>query len=296
MLNLLLVGYGKMGNIHARSVIKSKNAKLCGIVDPNFNDELKNINDVRVYNNIEKVKLDEGIDGVIISSTTNSHYSVLKKIISYNIPILVEKPLSINLKEVMTITKECLERKIVLQAGFIEIYNPVVDYLKKNKLANIEEIKIFRHSEPPEENRNLENVLYDLAIHDISVFDFLYTLDNASIIDSNTETYSNKISNAEVNFTANNIKVNLNVSNRSRNKIRNWKIKTDTNLYEIDFLNKNILIKSKNNTTQLINLNKDALPVDTQLNSFIQRINDNFIDIEHTNSINKCHEFISLIN
>ena len=38
MLNLLLVGYGKMGNIHARSVMESKNAKLCGIVDPNFND------------------------------------------------------------------------------------------------------------------------------------------------------------------------------------------------------------------------------------------------------------------
>ena len=296
MLNLLLVGYGKMGNIHARSVMESKNAKLCGIVDPNFNDDLKNIYDVRVYNNIDKVKLDEGIDGVIISSTTNSHYSVAKRIINYNIPILVEKPLSINLKEVMNITQECLEKKIVLQAGFIEIYNPVVDYLKKNKLKNIEEVKICRHSEPSEENRNLENVLYDLAIHDISVFDFLYTLDNININGSKTETHKNKISNAEVDFTANNIRVNLSVSNRSKNKIRNWKIKTDTDLYEVDFLNKNILIKSKNNNTQLLNLNKDDLPIDNQLNSFIQRINNNFIDIEHTNSINKCHEFISVID
>ena len=86
------------------------------------------------------------------------------------------------------------------------------------------------------------------------------------------------------------------MSNRSKNKIRNWKIKTDTDLYEVDFLNKNILIKSKNNNTQLLNLNKDDLPIDIQLNSFIQRINNNFIDIEHTNSINKCHEFISVID
>lgn len=296
MLNLLLVGYGKMGNIHAKSIIGSKSAKLSGIVDPNFNDKSSNINNVKVYNDLSKVELDKGVDGVIVSSTTDSHYSVAKNIINYKIPILIEKPLSTNLKEVKSLTKECLEKKIVLQAGFIETYNPVVSYIKNNEIKNIKEVEIFRFSEPVEQSRNLENVLYDLAIHDISVFDFLFTLDNINILSKETKTHNNKISEAEINFIANNISVNLNVSNRATHKKRNWKIKTDNNLYEIDFLNKNIFIGNKNKDSQLIKLDESVPPIDTQLNSFIKKINYKFIDKEHMNSINKSHEFISLIS
>ena len=295
MLNLLLVGYGKIGKIHAKSIIESESAKLSGIVDPNLDNKLKNTNNVKIYNDISEVKLDKQIDGVIISSTTHSHYSIAKKIINYKIPILIEKPLSINLKEVKSITKASLEKEVVLQAGFVETYNPVVNYIKNCNLENIEEVEIFRFSEPALESRNLENVLHDLAIHDISVFDFLYTLDNLNIVNSETENYDNKISTAKINFIAGDINVNLNVSNRAENKIRTWKIKTESNLYEIDFLNKKITTITKNNDSQLVELEGGTLPIDAQLNSFIRKINTNFIDIKHMNSIDKCHEFISLI-
>ena len=271
MLNLLLVGYGKMGNIHAKSIIESKSAKL------------------------GKVQLDKGIDGVVVSSTTHSHYSIAQKIFDYKIPILIEKPLSINLEEVIYLTKESLKKKIVLQVGFIEIYNPVVNYLKNNEIKNINEVEIFRFSEPVDENRNLENVLYDLAIHDLSVFDFLFSLDNTNILSSETKIHNNRISKAEINFLSNNISVNLNVSNRATHKKRKWKITTNENLYEIDFLNKNILIGNKKNDSQLIQLEKDISSIDNQLNSFIKKIKNNFIDKEHINNIHKTHEFISLI-
>ena len=68
---------------------------------------------------------------------------------------------------------------------------------------------------------------------------------------------NNRISKAEINFLSNNISVNLNVSNRATHKKRKWKITTNENLYEIDFLNKNILIGNKKNDSQLIQLEKD---------------------------------------
>lgn len=296
MLNLLLVGYGKMGNIHAKSIIESKSAKLYGIVDPNLDGEIGKINNVKIYNDLSKVQLDKGIDGVVVSSTTHSHYSIAQKILDYKLPILIEKPLSINLEEVIYLTKESLKKKIVLQVGFIEIYNPVVNYLKNNEIKNINEVEIFRFSGPVDENRNLENVLYDLAIHDLSVFDFLFSLDNTNILSSETKIHNNKISKAEINFLSNNISVNLNVSNRATHKKRKWKITTNDNLYEIDFLNKNILIGNKKNDSHLIELNEDISSIDNQLNSFIKKIKNNFIDKEHINNIHKTHEFISLIN
>ena len=36
----------------------------------------------------------ELIDGVIVASTTKSHYKIGKKILDLNIPVLIEKPVS----------------------------------------------------------------------------------------------------------------------------------------------------------------------------------------------------------
>lgn len=296
MLNLLLIGYGKMGRIHAKSIIGSRSAKLCGIVDPNLDKELRYIDNVKIYNDLGEVKLDKKIDGVVVSSTTHSHYSIAQKLLDYKIPILIEKPLSTKLEEVNYITRECLKKNIVLQVGFVEIYNPVVNYLTNEKIKNIKKVEIFRFSEPVDESRNLENVMYDLAIHDISVFEYLFKLSNINILNSNTEIHNNKISKATVNFLSNNINVILKVSNRAKSKKRMWKITTDDSLYEINFLKKNILINNKKNNSQLIEFQEGLSSIDSQLNSFVKKIENTVIDREHLKNINKTHEFISLIN
>ena len=111
-----------------------------GIVDPNLDKELRYIDNVKIYNDLGEIKLDKKIDGVVVSSTTHSPYSIAQKLLDYKIPILIEKPLSTKLEEVNYITRS-LKKNMVLQVGFVEIYNPVVNYLTNEKIKNIKKLR-----------------------------------------------------------------------------------------------------------------------------------------------------------
>ena len=94
-LNFLLIGLGQMGKIHQRVLNENSNTNLVVIVDSSFSKEHENIDGVDHFNKIDNVDFDKNdIDAVIISTTTDTHYEIAKKLINKNVPLLIEKPLS----------------------------------------------------------------------------------------------------------------------------------------------------------------------------------------------------------
>lgn len=79
-INILLIGLGNMGKVHKRIIENTKNVSLVGILDSSFNDNLSTENKVKHYKKFNQINFDtEKIDGVVISSTTASHYALAKK-------------------------------------------------------------------------------------------------------------------------------------------------------------------------------------------------------------------------
>ena len=123
MLKLLLVGYGNMGKVHEKAIKNSDKALLYGIVDPKVSKlKMK----VLLAKDISFVDLKNDIDGVIISSTTKTHYRIAKNAIENKIPTFIEKPISTNIKEVQELTNICLDENIILQTG--QLLFPIVGY------------------------------------------------------------------------------------------------------------------------------------------------------------------------
>jgi len=90
-LNILLIGLGNMGKIHKRVIENNSETNLYGIVDTSFEHEHEIINGVEYFNQLKLVNLDEGlIDGVVISSTTSTHYEVAEKFLERKIPVFLE--------------------------------------------------------------------------------------------------------------------------------------------------------------------------------------------------------------
>ena len=97
--------------------------------------------DVKIYNDLEEL-LDK-IEAVIIATPPHTHYEICSRCIYKNINVLVEKPMTVNLKSSNELLKkyDSLEVKPLFQVGFVERFNPVIDFLteivKEENIQNI---------------------------------------------------------------------------------------------------------------------------------------------------------------
>ena len=140
----LVVGLGKIGmgydlnktnkNIlsHCSAVNNSKKFKLVGGVDK---DKNKKTLFGRAYGNLFFEDLKSALlktrpNLVIISSNTNNHLEIIKKILHLNYKnyvrvkfILIEKPMGVNFSQAQKIVNLCKKRKIKLLVNYTRNYN-----------------------------------------------------------------------------------------------------------------------------------------------------------------------------
>ena len=101
-----IIGYGYWGPKLARNVDNSIQFKIKYIVDEskkNLNKAKKDFPLSKLLTNFKDLKKKD-IDLVIISSPTKTHYKIAKYFLEIT-NVLVEKPLSLNSKEVLNLEK-----------------------------------------------------------------------------------------------------------------------------------------------------------------------------------------------
>ena len=310
-LNFLLIGLGQMGKIHQRVLNENSNTNLVVIVDSSFSKEHENIDGVDHFNKIDNVDFDKNdIDAVIISTTTDTHYEIAKKLINKNVPLLIEKPLSTSDFEVERILNDAKQKNVIIRCGLIETYNPIFDYLKKLELNNVTSINVFRHSPKVDINRKLDNVLFDLTLHDLAVLGFLFDKPKLTIYGSNFGKNENSIESVNILCSFNNTNVMISTSRESQLKTRTWEILTKNNLYKVDLMQKNISVFDSGSTNSLdvnnvvtSNANYKSISfvnhpetAQVQLNSFIENIKRNKLDMDHLELIKYAHDNIHKIS
>ena len=88
----------------------------------------------------------------------------------------MEKPLSSNVRDAKKIIDIAKKKRVVLSVGHIERYNPAVAYVKEQinsgKFGKIITISSKRVSRYPERIKDV-GVIFDLAIHDIDIINYL---------------------------------------------------------------------------------------------------------------------------
>ncbi|MBT0759091.1 Gfo/Idh/MocA family protein [Campylobacter lari] len=163
-----LIGLGKMGKNHLRELERNLKAKEIHLYDPFCKDEFKHF----LYKNFDDF-LKQNLDGVIIATPTHTHLDIALKIFPKIKNVLIEKPLALNIDEILILEQKARENKVRVGVGFCERFNPAVLTLKEKLLEDeIISINIQRISPYPQRINDV-GVLSDLSVHDIDLVRFL---------------------------------------------------------------------------------------------------------------------------
>lgn len=230
MKRLALIGYGYWGPNILRNLFDIPKAQVVYLVDLS-NDRLnlakKRYPSIKTTTDINLVLNDPKVDGVIIATPTKTHFSLGQKFLNLGKNILIEKPMTQNLEEAMSLVKLSKKKKKLLMVDHTFLFNDAVIKIKelidKGELGNILYIDSVRA------NLGLfqtdVNVIYDLASHDFSIIQYLLESKPKSIRATGASHYSKQEDVAYISAKyPNNIMAHVHVSWLSPLKIRKMMI------------------------------------------------------------------------
>lgn len=224
-----LVGYGYWGPKLARNINNSNFFKINYIVDnskKNLEKAKKDFPLSEILKNYSSLKKDD-IDLVVISSPTKTHYKIAKHFLNFA-HVLVEKPLSLNSKDIVDLEKKAKVNNKLLFVDYPFLFSGSINLIKKiiqnKKYGKLLEIESFREQAPI---RKDADVVWDLGVHDISILKHWLNQDpiNIKSIKYNTVNGSKKDT-AYINLIyPHNVRVFIKNSWISPTKIRLIKLK-----------------------------------------------------------------------
>ncbi|MBF0523015.1 MAG: Gfo/Idh/MocA family oxidoreductase [Candidatus Omnitrophica bacterium] len=180
MIRIGVIGCGHWGPNHIRIFSQLPNAEtaMCSDLSDERLSTMK-----RLYPNIKTTKdykeifSSNDIDAVCIASPTNTHFTIAKEALESYKHVLCEKPLTLKPEECLILKDLALKNKRVLMVGHIFLFNPGIIWMKKyiesGELGNIYSAYAIRTNLGP--FRYDVNAMWDLAPHDISIFNYLFS-------------------------------------------------------------------------------------------------------------------------
>lgn len=173
-----IVGYGYWGINVAKSVFKNPNLELFTIFDEDQSrvEEAKKIYNFTPYDSYESILKDDSIEAVFIITPPHTHYHLGKASLEAKKHTFIEKPLTTNIQEAYNLYEIAQKNNCILHCDHTFLYSPALKWLKSNihTFGDIVYINSRRINLGLFQS-NLD-VIWDLAIHDLSIIDALVGL------------------------------------------------------------------------------------------------------------------------
>lgn len=166
-IRVAVVGVGYLGKFHAEKYARMKGVRLIGVVDSDARcaKEVAKMHHTQAYTDYHQI-LDQ-VDAVSIAVPTPYHFEISKDFLLNNVDVLIEKPITVSLKEADELVQIADQKKLVIQVGHLERFNPAVVALE-DKITIPRFIESHRLSVFKERGTDVSVVL-DLMIHDIDI-------------------------------------------------------------------------------------------------------------------------------
>ncbi len=180
-IKIAILGMGRIGKVHADTILANSNAELAAIHDP-INNEINNLQ--KKYScqqmSLEDITNNDQIKGVLICTPTDTHVDLIKRFLHTKKALFCEKPLDLNLRKVKKLVQLVSGSKSQVMLGFNRRFDPhfakLKAHLTKKEIGVIEQITITsRDPNPPtiEYIKQSGGIFKDMAIHDLDMAVFL---------------------------------------------------------------------------------------------------------------------------
>ena len=184
-----VIGVGNMGKHHARIYSHLKGSDLVGVADINqtLGKETADLYGCKLYTDYNELIENERPDIISVCIPTSLHHKVAIDCIKAGVNTLIEKPIATTIKEAEEIVALAKQKNVKLMVGHIERFNPAVQKLKEviksGQLGNVISILARRVGIFPPKIKDV-NVVVDLAVHDIDIFNYLLEKEPTEIFSS----------------------------------------------------------------------------------------------------------------
>lgn len=274
-----VIGAGYFGQRHIKLLAQMPDVEIVGIADKDIvkAQEIAKQYNLKYCSDYRDLLKSAQIFFVVTPTIT--HFDIGMELINEGKAIFIEKPLTEKPVFAEKLLNEARKKNIIIQAGLIERYNPVIktlfEHVKNPVFIEAERLSPFL-------GRAIDtDVTYDLMIHDIDlIWMFLKKLGNFKLKDLKVFTQNivtSKIDYASVwmEFTDNNrnIKVHLTASRVSSTFNRKISIVQQNNVLYADLINKTLT--ETDNTGQVIEIvikNKDSQPLYEEIRDFLNSV------------------------
>jgi len=166
-LKAAVIGAGRMGRLHSRIYSQMDQTDLVAVVDID-QDKARQLTEEyggTPYGDFNEIV--DQVEVVTIAVPTEFHTQVAETFLEHRIPVLVEKPLAENLSQARRLLQLAKEKDCVLQVGYSERFNPVVQAMRRLDFTP-RFVEVNRIS--PYTFRSTDvGVVLDMMIHDIDI-------------------------------------------------------------------------------------------------------------------------------
>jgi predicted dehydrogenase len=229
-----VAGTGHLGNFHAKMFSQIPTVELVGVYDLDTTkaERVAAEHGTKPFADLEQLLAE--VQAISIASTTVTHFDVGRRALEKGVHTFIEKPITETIEQAKALVELADARKLVLQVGHIERFNPAILALEQYKLRPLF-IESHRLAQFNPRGSDVAVVL-DLMIHDI---DLILSLVRSPVtrIDANgvaVVSDSEDIANARLQFE-NGCVANVTASRISQNKMRKMRLFQNDAYISIDF-------------------------------------------------------------
>jgi predicted dehydrogenase len=178
MITLAQIGCGYWGPNLLRSFSAQKDAWVKYVVEPSEERRRyvrENYPRTLPVDSIDTVLADPAVQALMVATPAGTHFEIARRGLQAGRHVFVEKPLARSVVEVDQLAAIAAERRLTLMAGHTFLYNPAVLFLKG--LVDSGELGRIYYLYSQRLNLGVVradvNALWNLAPHDVSIFNFL---------------------------------------------------------------------------------------------------------------------------
>jgi predicted dehydrogenase len=162
-----VIGAGKIGTYHIRTLAKMPEVELVGVSDANL---LQAQMLAWKYNSLAYKDFSDllpQVDALVVAVPTEYHAEIAIKAMEAGVHCMVEKPITNSVEDARKLLTLSASKKVVLQVGHVERFNPAVietlKHVKSPRFVTIERLG------PYDPRMSAIGVTLDLMIHDLDI-------------------------------------------------------------------------------------------------------------------------------
>jgi predicted dehydrogenase len=174
-----VIGLGYWGPNWVRNILKHPDYSLAWIVDANpkrikYHEKQYGLNSNQIHGNLEEAMKVDIPDLVLVATPPSTHLEIGKSVLNYGSHLIVEKPIGVSNKDADELISLGKSKNLQIFVDHTYIFTPLATKIKeiisKNELGDLQFIISSRL------NLGLiqkdVDVIRDLAVHDLALFDF----------------------------------------------------------------------------------------------------------------------------